>query len=176
MKTIGLIGGMSWESSLEYYRLINECVKAQLGGLHSAKCIMLSVDFAEVEELQRSGKWEQSGRMMAQAAASLQASGADFILLCTNTMHIVSGDIQQAVCIPFLHIADAAAEAVLAAGIRKVALLGTRFTMEKEFYRDRLKEKFGLEVLIPAEIDREIVHRVIYDELVLGIIREESRR
>lgn len=176
MKTIGLIGGMSWESSLEYYRLINEGIKAKLGGLHSAKCIMLSVDFAEVEELQRSGKWEESGRMMAQAAASLQAGGADCIVLCTNTMHIAADAIQQAVSVPFLHIADAAAEAVLAAGIRKVGLLGTRFTMEKEFYRDRLGRKFGLEVVIPAEEDRGIVHRVIYDELVLGIIREESLR
>jgi aspartate racemase len=176
MKTIGLIGGMSWESSLEYYRLINEGVKARLGGLHSAKCIMLSVDFAEVEELQRAGRWDESGRMMAQAAASLQSGGADCIVLCTNTMHIVSDAIQQAVSIPFLHIADAAAEVVLAAGIRKVGLLGTRFTMEKEFYKDRLADKFGLEVVIPAEEDRDTVHHIIYEELVLGTIREESRR
>ena len=176
MKTIGLIGGMSWESSLEYYRLINEGVKTRLGGLHSAKCLMLSVDFAEVEALQRAGEWDESGRMMAQAAASLQAGGADCIVLCTNTMHIVSDAIRQAVSIPFLHIADAAAEAVLAAGIHKAGLLGTRFTMEKEFYKDRLKEKHGLEVVIPGEQDREAVHRVIYEELVLGVIREESRR
>jgi len=176
MKTIGLIGGMSWESSLEYYRLINEYVKARLGGLHSAQCLMLSVDFAPVEQLQRSGKWEESGLMMAQAAAALQAGGADCIVLCTNTMHIVADTVQQAVSIPFIHIADAAAGAVLAAGIHKVGLLGTRFTMEKEFYKDRLKEKFNLDVVIPADEDRETVHRIIYNELVLGIIREESRR
>lgn len=176
MKTIGLIGGMSWESSLEYYRLINEGVKARLGGLHSAKCLMLSVDFAEVEALQRAGEWDQAGRMMAAAATSLQAGGADCIVLCTNTMHIVSDAIQQAVSIPFLHIADAAAQAVLATGIRKVGLLGTRFTMEKEFYKDRLAGKFGLEVVISEDEDREVVHRVIYEELVLGVIREEARR
>ncbi len=176
MKTIGLIGGMSWESSLEYYRLINEYVKARLGGLHSAQCLMLSVDFAPVEQLQRSGKWEESGLMMAQAAAALQAGGAECIVLCTNTMHIVADAVQQAVSIPFIHIADAAAGAVLAAGICKVGLLGTRFTMEKEFYKDRLKEKFNLDVVIPADEDRETVHRIIYNELVLGIIRQESRR
>jgi len=176
MKTIGLIGGMSWESSLEYYRIINEGIKTQLGGLHSAKCILFSVDFAEVEILQRDGNWAQAGRMMANAARSLQAGGADCVFLCTNTMHISTEEIEAAIQVPFIHIADATARVVKAAGITKIGLLGTRFTMEKEFYKGRLEEKFGLQVIIPEEKDREIIHRVIYDELVLGAIRSESRQ
>jgi len=176
MKTIGLIGGMSWESSLEYYRIINEGIKAQQGGLHSAKCILLSVDFAEVEALQREGDWAQAGRMMAAAARSLQAGGADCVLLCTNTMHISADEIEAAIQIPFLHIADATAWVVKAAGIQTIGLLGTRFTMEKDFYRGRLEQNFGLQVIIPEEKDREVVHHVIYDELVLGTIRAESRQ
>lgn len=176
MKTIGLIGGMSWESSLEYYRIINEGIKVQLGGLHSAKCILLSVDFAEVEALQREGDWAQAGRMLAAAARSLQAGGADCVLLCTNTMHISADEIEAAIQIPFLHIADATAQVVKAAGITKIGLLGTRFTMEKDFYRGRLEQSFGLQVIIPEEKDRETVHHVIYDELVLGAIRAESRQ
>jgi len=175
MKTIGLIGGMSWESSLEYYRLINEMVKNRLGGFHSAKCIMLSVDFAEIEELQHSGRWDEAGRIMAEAAKSLQKAGADLVVLCTNTMHISSPEIESAINIPFLHIADAAAVKIQKAGLMRIGLLGTRFTMEKDFYTRRLIEKFGIEVVIPEEADREIVHRVIYDELVKGFIRPESR-
>lgn len=176
MKTIGLIGGMSWESSLEYYRIINEGVKARLGGLHSAQCIMLSVDFAGVEVLQRQGKWAETAPLMADAALSLQAGGAECIVLCTNTMHIVADEIQASVSIPFLHIADATARAIQAAGIQKVGLLGTRFTMEKDFYKGRLTDQFGLEVTIPNAEERAIVHRIIYEELVLGSIRPESRQ
>lgn len=175
MRTIGLIGGMSWESSLEYYRLINEMVKTRLGGFHSAKCIMVSVDFSEIEELQHSGRWKEAGEAMARAAISLQQAGADVVVLCTNTMHISAPQIEKAVHVPFLHIADATAEKILEAGLVRVGLLGTRFTMEKDFYTGRLKDKFGLDVIIPDEDDREIVHRVIYEELVKGIIRPESR-
>jgi aspartate racemase len=175
MKTVGLIGGMSWESSLEYYRLINEMVKNRLGGFHSAKCIMLSVDFAEIEVLQHSSQWDEAGRVMAEAAKSLQTAGADLVVLCTNTMHISAPQIEKAISVPFLHIADAAAEKILETGLKRVGLLGTRFTMEKDFYTGRLKEKFGLDVIIPEETDRAIVHTVIYEELVKGIIRPESR-
>ena len=176
MKTIGLIGGMSWESSLEYYRILNEQVRAHLGGLHSAKCLMLSVDFAEVEELQREGRWEEAGAMMAEAALSLERGGADLLVLCTNTMHKCSAQIEQAVRIPFLHIADATAARVQAAGMTRIGLLGTRFTMEEDFYRGRLEKMFGLQVLVPERKSRELVHRVIYDELCLGITREDSRQ
>lgn len=175
MKTVGLIGGMSWESSLEYYRLINEMVKNRLGGFHSAKCIMLSVDFAEIEVLQHSSQWDEAGRVMAEAAKSLQTAGADLVVLCTNTMHISAPQIEKAISVPFLHIADAAAEKILETGLKRVGLLGTRFTMEKDFYTGRLKENFGLDVIIPEETDRAIVHTVIYEELVKGIIRPESR-
>lgn len=174
MKTIGLIGGMSWESTVPYYRQINETVRELLGGLHSAKVVLVSVDFHEVEALQRSGDWEASGRMMAEAARQVAAAGADFIVLCTNTMHKVAGAIEAAVAIPLLHIADPTAAAIRAAGCRKVGLLGTRFTMEQTFYRDRLREH-GLDVLIPAEADRAIVHRIIYEELCLGRIEPASR-
>ena len=176
MKTIGLIGGMSWESSLEYYRLINEAVKQRLGGFHSAKTVMLSVDFAEVEELQHEGKWDAAGKMMAESAKTLQNAGADLIVLCTNTMHKCTNEIEAAIQVPFLHIADPTAEKISSMGIKTIGLLGTRFTMEQDFYRGRLIEKFGLNVLIPDEADREIIHRVIYDELVMGKIDPGSRK
>lgn len=175
MKVIGMIGGMSWESSLEYYRLINEVVQARLGGFHSAKCLMISVDFAEIEILQQQGKWAEAAQILARAAKSLEDGGADFVLLCTNTMHKVAAEIQANIHIPFLHIADATAEKVTEAGIDKVGLLGTRFTMEEDFYRTRLTERYRLQVIIPDPDEREIVHRVIYDELVKGIIRPESK-
>ena len=175
MQTIGLIGGMSWESSLEYYRIVNEAVKAQLGSLHSAKCVLVSVDFAEIEVLQRSGRWAEATAAMIAAARQVEAGGADLLLICTNTMHKMAEEVQASVQIPLVHIADAAAEAILAQGLRKVGLLGTRFTMEEQFYRGRLAEKHGLEVLIPGETDRAIVHRVIYEELVLGKILPESK-
>ena len=175
MKTIGLIGGMSWESSLEYYRLINEAVKQRLGGFHSAKIVMLSVDFAEVEELQHEGRWDVAGKMMAESAITLQNAGADLIVLCTNTMHKCTKEIEAAIQVPFLHIADPTAEKITSMGIKTIGLLGTRFTMEQDFYRGRLIEKFGLNVMIPDEADREIIHRVIYDELVMGKIDPGSR-
>jgi aspartate racemase len=175
MKTIGMIAGMSWESSLEYYRLVNEGVKAGLGGLHSAKCVLVSVDFAEIEVLQREGRWDEATQEMIDVARQVQAGGADFLLICTNTMHKMAEEVQASIDIPLLHIADAAAEAIKARGLRKVGLLGTRFTMEENFYRGRLAEKYGLEVLIPTDADRAIVHRVIYEELVLGTIVPASK-
>lgn len=175
MKTIGLIGGMSWESSLTYYRLINQFTKAELGGLHSAKCLMVSVDFAEIETLQHAGDWESLGKKMAEAAMQLELGGADFILICTNTMHKLVPDIQDAVDLPILHIADATAATVKAAGINTIGLLGTRFTMEEDFYKGRLTDKFDLNVVIPETVQRETVHTVIYDELCLGDIRDDSR-
>ena len=175
MKRIGLIGGMSWESSLEYYRLVNEGVKARLGGLHSADCVMRSVDFAEIEVLQKEGRWQEAAESMLAAAHSLEAAGADFVVLCTNTMHIVADEMQAGMRVPLLHIADATAERIKAAGISKVGLLGTNFTMQKDFYKGRLVQAHGLDVLIPPEDEREIVHRVIYDELVVGQINPESR-
>ena len=174
MKTIGLIGGMSWESSAEYYRLANQLVRERLGGLHSADCILLSVDFAEIESMQAAGEWIAAGERLAEAARSLERAGADFVVLCTNTMHKVAPVIEEAVGIPLLHLADTTAQAVLAAGVTTVGLLGTAFTMEQDFYRDRLASH-GLTVLTPPSGDRAIVHRVIYDELCLGIVREESR-
>jgi len=175
MKTIGLIGGMSWESSSEYYRIVNETTKEKLGGLHSAKCVMYSVDFAEMEALQREGRWRESAQILVAVAQNLVRAGADFIVLCTNTMHKLADEIQANITIPLLHIADATAEQVKAAGIRTIGLLGTRFTMEEDFYKGRLNQKYGLTVLIPDEKEREIVHRTIYDELVLGVVRQESR-
>ena len=176
MKTIGLIGGMSWESSLEYYRIINETIKRRLGGLHSARCVLVSVDFAEIEPLQHQERWTEQAQMMVAAAQNVERAGADFVLLCTNTMHKLAEDIQAGIHIPFLHIADATARKIKAAGIRKVGLLGTRFTMEQDFYRSRLEEKHHLTMLIPGEQQRELVHRVIYEELCLGVIKAESRR
>ena len=175
MKTIGLIGGMSWESSIEYYRIINETAKAKLGGLHSAKSIMVSVDFAEIEILQHQGKWVEAAQMLINAAKNIENGGANFIVLCTNTMHKVADDIQASVKIPLLHIADATAQLVKDSGIQKIGLLGTRFTMEEEFYKGRLSRKYGLNVNVPNAQEREIVHRVIYDELVVGEIRQHSK-
>lgn len=175
MKTIGLIGGMSWESTIPYYRQINQRIKERLGGLHSAKVALYSVDFHEIERLQHAGDWDAAGRMLADAARSLQAAGADFLVLCTNTMHKVAPAIEAAVDIPLLHIADPTAEAIRAAGVATVGLLGTCFTMEQAFYKDRLVERFGLKVLTPNEGDRQVVHRIIYEELCLGRIRDESR-
>lgn len=176
MKTIGLIGGMSWESSIEYYRIINETIKTRLGGLHSADCLMYSVDFAEIEALQHTGDWDQLTREMIAAAQRLERGGAACLVICTNTMHKMADEIQSMIQIPLLHIADAAGVAIQAKGLTTVGLLGTRFTMEGDFYSTRLAKKFGLQVLIPEETDRETVHRVIYQELVQGEIREESRR
>jgi aspartate racemase len=175
MKTIGLIGGMSWESSIEYYRIINETVKAKLGGLHSAKSMMYSVDFADVEILQHQGKWMEAAKMLIAAAKNLEDGGADFIVLCTNTMHKVADDIQANVKIPLLHIADATAQLVKDSGMQKIALLGTRFTMEEGFYKGRLAQNYDLDVIVPDAQEREIVHRVIYDELVLGKIEQRSK-
>ena len=175
MKTIGLIGGMSWESSIEYYRIINETAKEKLGGLHSAKSLMVTVDFAEIEKLQHEDRWDEAGQILVKCAQDLERGGADFIVLCTNTMHKLADQIITNVNIPFLHIADATAEKIVTAGIKRIGLLGTRFTMEHDFYKGRLIENFGLGVLIPNEADREIVHRVIYDELVQGKIVDNSR-
>ena len=175
MKTIGLIGGMSWESSIEYYRIINQEVNNALGGLHSAKSVMVSVDFAEIERLQADGRWQEATKAMIQAARQVQAGGADFVVICTNTMHKMAAEVQKEIDIPLLHIADATALVVKARGLRKIGLLGTRFTMEEDFYRGRLVEKHSLEVLIPNANDRSIIHRIIYDELVLGKIIPASR-
>lgn len=174
MKVIGLIGGMSWESSVEYYRLLNEFTRQRLGGLHSAECVMHSVDFADIEEMQSEGRWDDAARRLAHVAQGLEAAGAEFLILCTNTMHKVAPEIEQAVSLPLLHIGDTTARAVLSTGVRRVGLLGTAFTMEQDFYRDRLSSH-GLEVLTPGAADRALVHRVIYDELCLGIVREDSR-
>jgi aspartate racemase len=175
MKTIGLIGGMSWESSIEYYRIINETVKARLGGLHSARSIMYSVDFAEIEALQHQGRWDKATEMMIDAARRVERGGADFVIICTNTMHRMADQVQAQIRIPLLHIADATAASIKARGMKRIGLLGTRFTMEEEFYKGRLVDKHGLDVIIPADAEREIVHRVIYDELVLGQIRPASQ-
>jgi aspartate racemase len=178
MRTIGLLGGMSWESSAEYYRLLNELVRERLGGLHSARCVLASVDFADIERLQSSGAWQQAGEFLAAEARKLQAAGAELILLCTNTMHKVADQIEAAVDIPLVHLVDATASAVHRAGkhpdMQTVGLLGTAFTMEEAFYRDRLA-RHGLTVLIPEPADRSAVHRIIYEELVLGELRDESR-
>jgi len=175
VKTIGLIGGMSWESSLEYYRVINETTKARLGGLHSAKCILYSVDFAEIEALQHQGRWQEAAQLMVAAAQSLERAGADFVVLCTNTMHKLADEIKANIHIPFLHIADATAQKIKASGLTKIGLLGTRFTMEHDFYKGRLIDKHGLKVITPDDQEREAIHRVIYDELCLGIVKQESR-
>lgn len=175
MKTIGLIGGMSWESSLEYYRIINETVNRRLGGLHSAKCVLVSVDFAEIEVLQSEGRWEEASRQMLAAARQVERAGADFVVICTNTMHKMAAEVQRGIGIPLLHIADPTAERVRAQKIQRIGLLGTRFTMEEDFYTGRLAQKYGLQVIIPEARERETVHRVIYDELVLGIIRASSK-
>ena len=175
MKTIGLIGGMSWESSAEYYRLINTLVKERLGGFHSAKCVMISVDFAEIETLQREDRWAESAQVLIAAAQNLERAGADILVLCTNTMHKVAGSIEASIQIPLLHIADATAEQIRAQGLTTVGLLGTRFTMEQDFYVGRLTARYGLQVLIPDSAEREMIHRVIYDELCLGDIKATSK-
>ena len=174
MKTIGLIGGMSWESTVPYYATINETIRERLGGLHSAKVLLYSVEFAEIERMQHEGRWDDAGAVLADVARRLEGAGADFLVLCTNTMHLVAPQIEAAVKIPLLHIADPTAGAAKQAGISTVGLLATRFTMEKDFYRERL-ERAGLRVVTPNESDRELVHRVIYDELCLGRIEETSR-
>ncbi|MBW2148874.1 MAG: aspartate/glutamate racemase family protein, partial [Deltaproteobacteria bacterium] len=175
MKTIGLLGGMSWESSIEYYRIINETVREKLGGLHSAKSVMYSVDFAEMENLQHNGKWEEATELLIDGAKRVENSGTDFLVICTNTMHRMADDVQRRIQIPLLHIADATAEKIKALGLRKVGLLGTRFTMEEDFYRGRLTAKHGLDIIIPDEEGRAAIHRVIYEELCRGLIREASR-
>jgi len=172
---IGLIGGMSWESSAEYYRIINQEVRNRLGGVHSARSLMLSVDFGEIERLQHQGEWDELTKRMVDAATRLQRGGADFVLLCTNTMHLMADQVAAAIDIPLLHIADPTAERIKAAGFRKVGVLGTAFTMEQDFYKGRLEKAFGLEVLVPDAADRRVVHDVIYRELVVGEIRPESR-
>jgi aspartate racemase len=175
VKTIGLIGGMSWESSSEYYRIINETTKTQLGGLHSAKSILYSVDFAEIEALQHQGRWPEAADLMVAAGQSLERAGADFVVLCTNTMHRLADEIQANIGIPLLHIGDATAQKIKAAGLGKIGLLGTRFTMEHDFYKGRLVDKHGLQIFTPDSPDREMIHRVIYEELCLGIVKPESR-
>jgi len=175
LKTIGLIGGMSWESSLEYYRIINETAKLKLGGLHSAQCVMYSVDFQEIVLLQHQNKWEELTNIMINVAEKLKSSGADFIIICTNTMHKMASDIENKVGIKVLHIAEVTGEKIIQKGIRKVGLLGTKFTMEQDFYKGVLKEKFNIDVVIPDENEREIVHEIIYNELCKGIINEDSK-
>ncbi len=174
-RVIGMIGGMSWESTAQYYRLANELVRERLGGLHSARIVLASVDFADIEALQVAGQWEQAEQLLADAATGLEAAGAELLLICTNTMHKVADQVQAAVNIPLLHLGDATAAAVTRAGLETVGLLGTAFTMEQDFYRNRLTSH-GLRVLIPPPGDRTEVHRIIYDELCLGVIREESRQ
>ena len=175
MKTIGMIGGMSWESSIEYYRIVNQAVRKKLGGLHSAKSIMYSVEFAEIEELQHQNQWDKLAEIMVEAGRSLERGGADFVIICTNTMHKLYDEVQQSIKIPMLNIADATAEKIKTEGIDRIALLGTRFTMEEDFYKGRLVEKYGLEVMIPSPEQMETVHRVIYDELCAGIIEPDSK-
>jgi aspartate racemase len=174
-RVIGMLGGISWESSALYYRLANELVRERLGGLHSARCLLASVDFADIEELQVAGRWDEAGQLLAEVAKGLEAGGADLLLLCTNTMHKVADQVQAAIGIPLLHLADATAQAVHRAGLTTVGLLGTAFTMEQDFYRDRLAGH-GLTVLVPPADDRAEVHRIIYGELCLGTVREESRQ
>jgi len=176
MKTIGLVGGMSWESTVEYYRIINQRVKEKAGGFHSAKLVMYSVDFDEVEKRQHRGEWQELTAMMIDAAQKVERAGADFILICTNTMHLMADEVQTGIRIPLLHIVDVTAEAVTARSFTKVALLGTRFTMEKDFYKGRLRLKHGLDVIVPEEKDREVIHAILYNELCLGEIKEQSRQ
>lgn len=176
MKVIGLIGGMSWESSAQYYRIINQEVRNRLGGVHSARSLMWSMDFGEIEHLQHAGDWEGLTRLMTEAARSLERGGADVVVICTNTMHRMAGEVEAAVSIPLLHIADPTAERIKAAGLRRVGLLGTAFTMEQDFYKGRLAGGHGLDVIIPSDEDRRTVHRIIYEELVAGRVEEASRQ
>ena len=175
LKTIGLIGGMSWESTVTYYKIINETVKEKLGGLHSAKCILYSVDFQEIEECQANGNWEKSGEILGEAAYNLEKAGADFIVICTNTMHKVVNQIKEKISIPILHIAEMTAEKILEKGLKNIALLGTKYTMEQDFYKSKLIEK-GINVIIPDKNDIEIINKVIYDELCLGTINSNSKK
>ena len=175
LKTIGLIGGMSWESTATYYKIINETVKEKLGGLHSAKCILYSVDFQEIEECQANGNWEKSGEILGEAAYNLEKAGADFIVICTNTMHKVVKQIKEKISIPILHIAEMTAEKILEKGIKNIALLGTKYTMEQDFYKSKLIEK-GINVIIPDKNDIETINEVIYDELCLGSINFNSKK
>ncbi|MEJ6495348.1 aspartate/glutamate racemase family protein [Pseudoalteromonas sp. DY56-GL22] len=175
MKTIGLIGGMSWESTQSYYQLLNQGIKNKLGGLHSAKIVLVSLDFAEIAMLQQQQDWPQMAEILIKAAKQVEAAGADYLLICTNTMHKLAEQVQAAVAIPLLHIADAVGENLIQHNFKKVALLGTQFTMEQDFYKQRLADKFAIDVLIPDAQGRETVHRVIYDELCKGVIKEESK-
>lgn len=175
MKLLGLIGGMSWESTLPYYRYVNEAVRERLGGLHSARLVLYSVDFHEIEQLQRAARWDEAGARLAQAACALHAAGAELLVLCTNTMHIVADAIEAATPLPLLHIADPTAQAIRAAGFRRVGLLGTRFTMEQAFYRERLAQH-GIQTLLPNAAERDDVHRIIYAELCLGVVHDDSRQ
>jgi aspartate racemase len=175
VKRIGLLGGMSWESSIEYYRLVNEATRDRLGGLHSADCLLRSVDFTEIEALQREGRWDEAGARLADEAAGLAAAGAELLVLCTNTMHKVADAITGAIDVPFVHIADTTADAVRARGLKTVGLLATAYTMEQDFYVGRLRDRHGLEVLVPGEADRATVHRVIYEELCVGVVEDASR-
>ena len=175
LKTIGLIGEMSWESTVTYYKIINETVKEKLGGLHSAKCILYSVDFQEIEECQSNGNWEKSGEILGEAAYNLEKAGADFIVICTNTMHKVVNQIKEKISIPILHIAEMTAEKILEKGLKNIALLGTKYTMEQDFYKSKLIEK-GINVIIPDKNDIEIINEVIYDELCLGTINSDSKK
>lgn len=176
MKTIGLLGGMSWESTELYYRLINQAVKRKLGGLHSARIAMVSVDFQDIEVLQHQGQWQQAGEILTTAAQQVEAAGANLLLICTNTMHKLVPQIQQGIQIPIFHIADATAKQIKQQEMKTVGLLGTKFTMEQDFYKGRLIDQHGLNVIVPFEPDRQIVHQVIYDELCLGIVKDESRQ
>ena len=176
MKTIGLIGGMSWESSLEYYKIVNETVKEKLGGLHSCKCLMYSVDFGVIEALQHQNKWDELTKLMIEAAQNLKHGGADFIVICTNTMHKMAPEIETATGLNVLHIADVTGAAISKDQIQKVGLLGTRFTMEGDFYKKRLKDNYDIEVIIPEDADRQIIHDIIYNELCLGLIKDDSRQ
>jgi len=175
MKTIGLIGGMSWQSSLEYYRIINETVEKKLGGFHSAKSVMISVDFAEIEQLQHAQKWKKATEMMIEAAQSVEKAGAELLVICTNTMHKMAEEVQASIEIPLIHIVDVTGEAIMALGLRKVGLLGSRFTMEEGFYKERLRRKYGIDVLVPEEKDRRYIHTIIYHELCKGILRKVTQ-
>ena len=175
MKTIGLIGGMSWESTAEYYRIINEAVKERLGGFHSAKIVMYSVDFKEIRELQLEAGWDEATNLMIDAARRVERGGADFVLICTNTMHEMAEEVEASISIPLLHIADVTAERIISSGLKKVGLLGSAFTMEQDFYKGRLIDKYGLEVVIPSQIERQVVDNIIFNELCLGEIKDSSR-
>ncbi|GAB1422190.1 aspartate/glutamate racemase family protein [Anaerolineales bacterium] len=176
MKTIGLLGGMSWESSLEYYRMLNQGIRERLGGLHSARCLMYSFDFFEIEQLQMQNNWDAAASLLVKGSQNLEAGGADCLIICTNTMHKLASQIEAAISIPLIHIADPTAEAIQSAGLNKVGLLGTRFTMEQNFYKGRLQDQWGLQVLIPAADERETIHTIIYDELVVGQVKDTSRQ